>query len=171
LSFYRNKPSQYDSDSKDLMVKITNPRLPLTPEECLQGLIAMHPDRIKVLPSAWMSSAESESFKDGRELWDLLLTLARSYYDDMNSSSGGDTVARNHFGTSFAAQESEKVKSSKKLIKYRTFDDEGEDRVMLRHLKIGVKDAVTETIRVHFDWDHQSKKIIIGHCGPHLPLD
>jgi len=39
---------------------------------------------------------------------------------------------------------------------------------MMKHLKIGVKDSPVETIRVHFEWFPEQKKIVIGHCGPHL---
>jgi hypothetical protein len=39
---------------------------------------------------------------------------------------------------------------------------------MLRHLKIGVGDDLTKTIRVHFHWDADREKIVIGHCGEHL---
>jgi hypothetical protein len=39
---------------------------------------------------------------------------------------------------------------------------------MMRHLKIGVKPSRHETIRVHFEWLLEEKKIIIGHCGRHL---
>jgi len=40
--------------------------------------------------------------------------------------------------------------------------------MMMKHLKIGNKPSVSETIRIHFEWDASDKKIIIGHCGPHL---
>jgi hypothetical protein len=39
---------------------------------------------------------------------------------------------------------------------------------MMKHLKIGVKDSVAETLRIHFEWDDGDRKIIIGHCGSHL---
>lgn len=38
---------------------------------------------------------------------------------------------------------------------------------MFSHLKVGVKDTGAETIRVHFDWDANRKKIVIGYCGEH----
>lgn len=39
---------------------------------------------------------------------------------------------------------------------------------MWKHLKIGVKDSITETWRCHFEFDADEKKVVIGHCGRHL---
>ena len=33
---------------------------------------------------------------------------------------------------------------------------------MSQHLRIGVKDGVSETIRVHFAWDEPTRMIVIG---------
>ena len=41
---------------------------------------------------------------------------------------------------------------------------------MFRHLKIGVDDDPTRTIRVHFHWDGDRQKIVIGYYGEHLPV-
>ena len=51
--------------------------------------------------------------------------------------------------------------------KERTFRYNKEDLVMWRHLRIGVKESVAETIRVHFDWVATEKKLVIGWCGEH----
>lgn len=39
---------------------------------------------------------------------------------------------------------------------------------MEQHLKIGVKDSPAEALRIHFAWVADERKIVIGHCGPHL---
>ncbi len=41
---------------------------------------------------------------------------------------------------------------------------------MLKHLKVGVADDPKSTIRVHFEVDQASRRVLIGHCGKHLPL-
>jgi hypothetical protein len=58
--------------------------------------------------------------------------------------------------------------SNKALRRQRMFEYEGKSIEMLRHLKIGVGDDLTKTIRVHFHWDADREKIVIGHCGEHL---
>ncbi|WP_282454615.1 hypothetical protein [Burkholderia gladioli] len=39
---------------------------------------------------------------------------------------------------------------------------------MEKHLKIGIKDSVAETLRVHFEWVGADNVVVIGHCGKHL---
>jgi hypothetical protein len=51
-----------------------------------------------------------------------------------------------------------------------TFSYDGEEVEMFRHVKIGVDDDVTRTIRVHFHWDAGKRKIVIGYCGEHLAV-
>jgi len=41
---------------------------------------------------------------------------------------------------------------------------------MLKHLKIGTKDSLSETLRVHFEWIAKEGCIVVGHCGGHLPF-
>lgn len=59
---------------------------------------------------------------------------------------------------------------NKAMRRKRTFDYEGEPVEMFRHLKIGVDEDVARTIRVHFHWDAEREKIVIGYCGEHLPV-
>ena len=59
---------------------------------------------------------------------------------------------------------------NKALRRQREFVYQGKPVEMLRHLKIGVGDDVTKTIRVHFHWDAEREKIVIGYCGEHLRL-
>ena len=85
--------------------------------------------------------------------------------------AGGDIQARTVFGKNeYAAKESETVMANKAMKRQRTFTYEGQDVEMFRHLKIGVDDDVTRTIRVHFHWDSEKQKIVIGYCGKHLLL-
>ncbi len=56
------------------------------------------------------------------------------------------------------------------MRRLRTFAYEGEQVEMFRHLKIGIEANVSKTIRVHFHWDSERGKIVIGYCGEHLPV-
>jgi len=60
--------------------------------------------------------------------------------------------------------------ANKTMRRQRTFEYEGEQVEMFRHLKIGVADDCTKTIRVHFHWDSSRQQIIIGYCGAHLSV-
>lgn len=140
-----------------------------TPEKCLQVLAESYPSRIVVLDSAWKSSRKSESFKHSQRLASLLEKLATEYFEKI--SSGPDSEAKKVFSPNeFSARESETVVNNDEMCRKRTFEYLGEPVEMLRHLKIGVADSVLDTIRVHFHWDNTRQKIVIGHCGPHLPI-
>lgn len=136
-----------------------------TPKESLLVITKLFPSRVDVLPSAWKSAEDSEIFKEKKKAFELLWKLVTDYWNDL-ASGKGDTEARNVFGNAYASKESKTV--SKRAIKLRTFKYKGQDVEMMKHLKIGVKESIAETLRIHFEWDADERKIIIGHCGPHL---
>ena len=108
-------------------------------------------------------------FKYGRKLFALLNTLATDYWEAL---AGGqpDAEARRVFGAGFAAKESERVEAHKGARNRRTFTYLGAEYQMMKHLKIGVKDSASETIRVHFEWLPDERLLLIGHCGAHIPF-
>jgi hypothetical protein len=62
------------------------------------------------------------------------------------------------------------VMRNKAMRCQRTFAYEGEQIEMFRHLKIGTDDNVAKTIRVHFHWDADRKRIVIAYCGEHFAI-
>jgi len=142
---------------------------PPTPRECLDLIEEVFPAECVVLESARDSARKSGDFLKGRQLLDMLRRLVTEYR--VAVLDGGDSKAREVFGNNhYAAQESEKVKGSKPLRRARTFQYRGEDVEMFQHLKIGVDDDTTKTLRVHFAVDSERGKIVIGYCGEHLPV-
>ncbi|RCK50821.1 hypothetical protein TH25_11140 [Thalassospira profundimaris] len=162
----KNKTSNHDID---LLFNIACRKDEPTPEECLNALSVKYFSVCEILESATKSAQDSNRFKDGRRLLDMLVRLVTDYREELIKN--GDAAARKVFGQNeFAAKESETVMSHLKLKRYRTFNYLGEDVEMFRHLKIGTSDDVSKTIRVHFYWDYSREKIIIGYCGKHLPV-
>jgi hypothetical protein len=159
-------------EDREALAKImTLPNAEARPVHCLRALTIIYPDRVRVLATAIASAEDAESFQFVNELWDLLRKLAGDYYLLLKKGGVGDAAARSVFGRNeYAAKESETVATSPRLLSHRKFQDGDKTRVMLRHLKIGAKDSKAETIRVHFDWVADEKRVVIGHCGPHLPL-
>ena len=140
-----------------------------TPLECLEVVQSVHGDKCTILDSAKKSARDMNHFVHGRRLLDMLIRLATIYRTELMNS--GDSQARKCFGKNeFAATESETVVRNKSMTRARTFEYKGEQIQMLRHLKIGVDDDETKTIRVHFHWDVDKKRIVIGYCGVHLPV-
>lgn len=133
----------------------------------LHVLETLYPDRVVVLQSAWNSAKESASFRKPDKAWELMLRLAEKYWEAVQK--GGDAAARKVFSdATFAPRESETVEGNKAAKARRTFDYNGAPVTMWKHLKIGVKDSVAETWRLHFEFDAKAKRIVIGHCGKHL---
>ena len=140
-----------------------------SPEECLQAISAAYPARCEILDSAWKSAKEMSSFQNGRRLLALLRRLVTDYFDAL--LEGGDNNARKVFTSDeYSATESETVQNSSTLSEKRVFFRNGQPIEMFRHLKIGKADNVTHTLRVHFAWISSERKIVIGHCGEHLPI-
>ena len=138
-----------------------------TVEESLRVLAFLFPNRVVILDSAWKSAQDSEAFANRERALELLKLLLTAYWEAM-AEGRGDIEARRVFGNAYAARESETVENNKRARTLRTFLYEGRAIEMWKHLKIGVKPSVAETLRVHFEWDDARKKIVIGHCGPHL---
>jgi hypothetical protein len=143
-----------------------DPPLPL---ECLALVEKAYGDYCTILPSARSSAEEMDRFVNGRELLGLLKRLVTDYRSKL--MAGGDNQARTVFGKNeYAAKESETVMGNKAMRRQRTFSYGGEDIEMFRHVKVGVDDDITRTIRVHFHWDANAGKIVIGYCGKHLAV-
>ena len=140
-----------------------------TPLECLEVVRSAHGDKCTILDSAKESARYMNRFVYGRRLLDMVIKLVTVYRTELLSS--GDSQARKCFGKNeFAATESETVARNKDMMRARTFEYEGRQIPMLRHLKIGVDDDETKTIRIHFHWDSHKKRIVLGYCGVHLPV-
>jgi hypothetical protein len=151
------------------LVRLVSRKAPPSPLQCLELIEELYGDSCVILSSARGSAEKASQFVHGRELLDLLNRLVTAFRSAM--MEGGDNNARTVFGKSeYAANESETVMGNKALRRQREFVYEGKPVEMLRHLKFGVGDDLTKTIRVHFHWDAARRKIVIGYCGKHLPL-
>jgi len=139
-----------------------------TLEQALIAAQALYPESLVVLDSAVQSARESEAFKYKEKARDLIFTLAGKYRTALISGKPDGTAGKVFGKKAFAARESETVMNSERAKRLRTFEYDGKNVIMQRHLKIGVNPGITETIRLHFEWFPEKKRIVIGHCGKHL---
>lgn len=161
---------QIASIDMSFLAEMISKNKPPTPLECLDTIERIHGDKCIVLSTAKASSKASSQFKYGRRLMGQLILLVTSYREAL-LTGGGDSQAKNIFGRGdYAAKESDTVITNKQMANKRTFKYDGKPVEMFRHLKIGVDSDERKTIRTHFHWDEEKKKIIIGYCGPHLPV-
>ena len=137
-----------------------------TLEQSLTIISTFFPDRIVVLDSAYESAQDSREFIYGKRAFDLLWSFANEYWSAL-ANGQGDLIGKRAFGANdFAQNEGGALSTLGK--KRRTFDYRGTDILMEKHLKIGIKDSVAETLRIHFEWTASEKRLVIGHCGKHL---
>lgn len=137
-------------------------------ETSLSIIRILFAERVIVLDSAIESAqaSDSDNFKFGRKAFDLLWKLANGYWQAL-SDGQGDQQAKSAIGNNaYAQNEGQSLTSEGK--RRRTFSYRGRDFTMEKHLKIGVKDSATETLRIHFEWIADEKRLLIGHCGKHL---
>ena len=143
----------------------------LNPEECLTFIGKLFKDNCVILPSARKSAKNANAFRNGKKLLGMLKKLVVEYRQALIEGKEGDAQANSIFGTKgFAARESQLVMGDKKKRQARTFEYQGENIPMFKHLKIGFTTDKSRTIRVHFHFDPIRKKIVIGYCGEHLPI-
>jgi hypothetical protein len=134
-------------------------------EDSLHVIAHLFPDRLVVLDSAWKSARAASRFRHVDKALGLLQTLVTSYWQALNDGQG-DNEGRKLFGKAYAANESETVMGNKRARALRTFVHEGQPIEMWKHLRIGNKPSVAETLRIHFEW--KDGKLVVGHCGEHL---
>lgn len=135
-------------------------------EKCLEVIELTFSDRVVILDSARRSAEESADFNNPQKALELMWKLCDGYWSAI--VAGSDQDARAVFGNSYAANESETARNNKRARDLRCFEYKGKQVEMMKHLKIGVKESTAETWRLHFHWDAEDAKIVIGHCGKHL---
>jgi hypothetical protein len=141
----------------------------LKPRQCLELVSEeLCPGHLLVLDSAWSSAEDAKGFEHGDQLFELLWLLATRFRD--NKLAGApDRIAGQVFGgSSYAPRESQTTEKNTQARRERTFSYNGQTVEMWQHLKIGAKDSSNRTMRIHFHWDSDLAKVVIGHCGKHL---
>jgi hypothetical protein len=140
----------------------------LKPRDCLE-LVSQElcPGSLLVLDSAWSSADAVSGFELGDQLFEQLWLLA-SAFREQKLKGAPDRVAGQVFAGHYAARESNTIEENPRARRERTFTYNDRTVVMWQHLKIGVKDSVNHTLRVHFHWDNDLQQIVLGHCGKHL---
>lgn len=142
----------------------------LNPDQCLKLVSEeLCPGHLLVLKSAWASADHARGFEYGDQLFDLLWVLANGFRDQKLDGAPDKLAGERVFGSStYAARESQSIEHNPQARAERTFSYGDKTVEMWQHLKIGTKDSVNRTLRLHFCWDEELGQVVIGHCGRHL---
>ena len=148
---------------------ILHPAAKVSVSQALRLVSSLFPTRIVVLPSALESASKLDGiYKRGSRLLKLLLRLATDYYEAI--SEKGDAVARRVFTPDeYSACEAQTTREGA-LGRIRDFRCGKTMLRMEQHLKIGISADASLTLRCYFAWLASERKLVIGHCGEHLPV-
>jgi len=139
----------------------------LTPRLCLK-LVEQQSGNIVILDSALKSADKAADYHNSRNLLAALCRLGGEFLPAY--LSGGDNKTEGIFSRdTYAAKESGQTMNNPKCKAARTFSYKGEEVTMWQHLGWGVANNTRESLRLYFHVDQKEGKIVIGHCGEHLP--
>ena len=168
--FYKNdKKNQKISPSDCLqLINVSNS---VNCYDCLTAVKKLLPDSLEVLPEADKSAKDHKKFTNIDQLFELLWKLGTDFQEGMQrEESRSSEVAQAIFSKGqYAPHSSKEDKGGKR--KPASVQYKGETMEMDEHLKIGGGgEGAPENscLRIHFSWDVESKKVLIGHCGKHL---
>ena len=137
----------------------------------LQKIQADHSDSFTILSSGFKSAKEHRNFRHSRRIMEAFEMMERSM-PTLRSEAGRRTrldyekIFRSHGDFSIANRETGITMDQ--YGDYRKFRHGSELIVMGAHIKIGTG-TDDECARIHFKFDKNTSKILIGHCGMHLP--
>jgi hypothetical protein len=122
------------------------------------------------------SSADGSEFARPEEVYQALMAIrdvGNLYFDSVRTgtSMGGwaEQLGRRGF-TQYSQTESDTVKNDhRKYGRYREFTVNGSKRRIYQHLDLGGGDR-KNCLQIYFDADRALNRIIIAHCGEHLPF-
>lgn len=137
-------------------------------EQGLELLVALCPDRVIVLDSALKSARESHNFEKPLKAFELMSTLIGGYLDDLREGKGTTQAKERFSDTVYAAHEQKSARGNRRAKELRTFEYRDKTAIFWKHLKIGVGKNTHDGWRLHFEYDSELDRIVIGHCGKHL---
>ncbi len=142
--------------------------LPQTVAASLDLTARVWPDRLVVALEA-RKSAQTFSDGDAAEAWAALRDAATILYGLIFSDESTDDKNRFKERSRFevALGESPQTDANAQLMRLRQLSFEGKMLDMQAHVKGKTRNG--RALRIHFAIDHERERLIIGHCGNHLP--
>lgn len=128
-------------------------------------------DRLVILDRAVESAREYRG--EPSEMFDGLLAMYQHLWELRFGEEGDVTVDEDEFqaltGFGLTFHESKQTKRNARLAKQRQVEYRGKTCDMSPHIKGG--DKKRGFLRIHFFFDGDGRKVVIGHCGNHMETD
>lgn len=141
---------------------------PDTPEKIVSYFLAVFPERIVFTPRALKSLADCTTRSDF--LWEALYYMVTDLYDLLHEQPAtAYQTFTNKTGWSCSRGEGKMTHRDSGLKKQYVDDYDGHEINIEAHIKNGVKDSDSRSLRIYFAYDPQiTDRIIVGHCGKHI---
>jgi hypothetical protein len=142
----------------------------LTPADLVSALRlveGLYPSAVVVLDEAYRS-AEDYDFEPGKALRIVLAmaqVLPKLHFED--ASVDIEKEFEEQTGFKLAMTDTKLTKQDKKAIAQRQRTYGGRVIDITPHVKAG-NSKTEQLLRVHYHPDHETRRIVIGHCGGHL---
>lgn len=147
--------------------------IPEDVDGCLRLTASIYSDRIEIADSAFKTASDARINKLSGQLptiWKLLRSIPTALYNLYFELNLDGTRLEERYqeqtGFELALTEGSMTRNDKTLMSLRNIPYEGQDYFMEPHVKFGTK--APRLLRVHFAFDNDKRRIVIGHCGDHL---
>lgn len=144
-------------------------QLPKSLAELVTCFAKLFPDRLSFTDSALDEAEEYISFSDINTAWEMLYHLHQTLYDLKFNTTGGidfEGTFKNKSSYELAMSEGRQTKRNKELMALREITHNGKSYDITPHLKWGNREP--KMLRIHFAFDEELQKIIVGYVGPHM---
>lgn len=137
--------------------------------DVMRLISTIYEDRIYITPRGWKSAEEYE-FKELHILWKCLWEISTKLYalvfERDNVKINIEQEFKSQTGYELTLKEGPMTNKDAQLKKLRedTYKEKTID--ITPHIKWG--NRTPKLLRIHFYLCHETKKIVIGHCGDHL---
>ena len=145
--------------------------LPRSLEGILKTFQEHEPERLVITTEALSSAANYAAFDSIHEAWEMLSDLSRLVYDmkfkppkDFSGDFEAYFNAKSRYELTMT--ETAATKKDKALMDLRQVECGGKAFDVTPHIKWGSKEP--KLLRIHFAFDEERKKIVIGFVGQHL---
>lgn len=168
---WKNKALEQVSGSKSAVLDARSLffKLPETLPEVVQVASQIHADRLIFAQEAFDSAEESSDCELVGDAWHILSHIATTLYDLRFSAENPGDISKQfqeRSGYEYARTEGKLTKADSKLKRLRKITHDGKEYEIWPHIKKG--NDGSKMIRVHFDFDIDAKKILVGYVGLHM---
>lgn len=143
--------------------------LPATLPEVVTAASSFYADRLTFAAEAFGSAEDSSECELVADAWHIMSHLASTLYElKFKTDQVGDIAKKfqEKSGFEYARSEGPQTKKNAALARLRKISHNGKNYEIWPHIKKG--NEGNKMIRIHFDFDNDENKIVIGYVGLHM---